>query len=71
MPPGGASEPSAAVLAQARADIELALAYLDRAGRVAGREVGDQWVNGGIIRPVSAGLNHPAQMHRQTGEANG
>ncbi len=53
--------PSPAELAQARADMALALAYLDRAGRVAGREVGGQWVTGGIIKPVSAGLSLPAR----------
>lgn len=59
--------PSAAELAQARAEVALALAYLDRAGRLAGREVGDQWVSGGIIKPVSAGLNLPAVKAEASG----
>lgn len=59
--------PSAAELAQARAEVAVALAYLDRAGRLAGREVGDQWVSGGIIRPVSEGLNLPAVRAEASG----
>ncbi len=59
--------PTAAELAQARAEVAVALAYLDRAGRLAGREVGDQWVSGGIVRPVSAGLNLSAVKAEASG----
>lgn len=46
----------AAELAQARADVALALAYLDRAGQVAAREVGQQVVHRGMLQPMAAGL---------------
>ena len=54
--------PSEAELAQARADMETALAYLNRAGQMAGREAGQQWIESGIARPVSAGLRRPPEV---------
>ena len=51
-----ADEPDAATLAQARADVALALAYLDRAGQVTARAVGEQVVTRGVIDPMEAGV---------------
>ena len=58
-PPAG---PSELELAQARADMETAMAYLSRAGQMAGRQAGQQWIESGIARPVSAGLRRPTEV---------
>lgn len=50
------AEIDAAELARARADVALALAYLDRAGQIAAREVGQQVVTRGVLQPMAAGL---------------
>ncbi len=50
------ADPTQQELEQAREDIAVALAYLDHAGDVMGREVGTLWVDQGIKRPVNAGI---------------
>lgn len=50
------ADPTQQELEQAREDIAVALAYLDHAGDVMGREVGTLWVDQGIKRPVNAGM---------------
>lgn len=57
--------PSSQELADARAELELALAYLDRAGKRAALDVGEQVLREGIIRPVQAGLDRGATPARR------
>lgn len=49
-------EPSPAELAEARADLELALGYVAAAGRAAGRDVGNVLADEAIMRPLRSGL---------------
>lgn len=58
--------PSSQELAAARADLELALAYLDRAGKRAALDVGEQLLREGIMRPVQAGLDQRAPRGRRS-----
>lgn len=53
----GPEEPSRAELAEARADLELALGYVAAAGRAAGRDVGGVLADDGVLRPIRSGLN--------------
>ena len=57
--------PSSQELAEARADLELALAYLDQAGKRAALNVGEQVLREGIMRPVHAGLDRRAPSGRR------
>ncbi len=47
-------------IAKGRQDLALALAYLDQATVHTSRKVSNTWVNDGLLRPVSSGLNRPA-----------
>jgi len=47
-------------IARGRQDLAVALAYLDQATVHASRKVSSTWVNDGLMRPVSSGLNRPS-----------
>lgn len=49
--------PSRAQLAEARADLGVALGYISAAGRVAGRDVGNVLAGEGLMRPIQRGLD--------------
>ncbi len=53
---------------EAREQLGVALAYLDRAGDVVGQEVGNIWVDQGIVRPVNTGIQQSTEhMLRNAG----
>lgn len=52
-----AGQPSRAELAQARAELEVALGYVSAAGRAAGRDLGDMLAGEGVMRPIQRGLD--------------
>jgi anti-sigma factor (TIGR02949 family) len=49
--------PSRVELAEARADLGVALGYISAAGRVAGRDVGNVLAGEGLMRPIQRGLD--------------
>lgn len=49
--------PTRVELAEARADLGVALGYISAAGRVAGRDVGNVLAGEGLMRPIQRGLN--------------
>lgn len=70
--PGG---PSDAELAEARAELKLALGYVAAAGRAAGRDVGGVLADDGVLRPIRSGLELkvkipvPRKAHDETVES--
>ncbi len=54
--PDAPTGPTDAELAAARADLALALSYLDKAGNTATREIGQQVVSEGLIGPVEKSM---------------
>ncbi len=72
-PPG---EPSPAELAEARAELELALGYVAAAGRAAGRDVGSVLADQAVMRPIRSGLEFkvnipvPREARNETMESN-
>lgn len=67
-----ATEPSPRELAQARQDLELALGYIGKAGRMAGRDVGAVVTKSGLMAPIRDGmqlkLNIPVPKAARTDE---
>lgn len=53
----GPAQPSATELAQARAELEVALGYISAAGRAAGRDVGNVLAADGVMKPLRSGLD--------------
>lgn len=72
-PSGELVENSAGVsdeeLREAREQLGVALAYLDRAGDVVGQEVGNIWVDQGIVRPVNTGIQQSTEHMLRTAGA--
>lgn len=54
---GPDAQPSRAELAEARAELGVALGYVSAAGRAAGRDVGSVLASEGVMRPIRRGLD--------------
>lgn len=50
-------QPTGAELANARAELEVALGYVSAAGRAAGQDLGNVLADEGIMRPIRRGLD--------------
>lgn len=64
------AQPSADELAQARLELGIALAYLDRAGTLAGRQVSETLVTEGLSRPLTQGLKRQPVNNRALEDAS-